>query len=187
MGNTRSCKPEGDQVTHPFCPAESPGCLGLHDRADPNARACYGDSPGSVGFNDLAAAQAGVYYDEEEQVCRPYYFQEFASSAIRDARIPSEKAESNADADVVVISSRIKEGWEAGVNVSTDDKWFRIGTPEDRKFEEGLRRLYPLIEDDLSGVAVHRFVRYTLPPLAAGMEPAADDMAGQTDTWPDAD
>lgn len=108
MGSTRSCKPQGDQVTYPFCPSESPGCLGIYDRADPNAQACYGDSPGSVGLNDMAAAQAGVYYDEE-QVCTSDYYQKDALYRIGDARLPNKKAETGAeaeaeaDADVYVI------------------------------------------------------------------------------------
>jgi hypothetical protein len=37
-----------------YCPAKTPGSLGVNDRADPNASAYSGDTPGSLGINDFA-------------------------------------------------------------------------------------------------------------------------------------
>src|SRR6266496_4601320 len=35
-------------------PAQTPGVVGLRDRADPNVVACFGDTPGPLGINDYA-------------------------------------------------------------------------------------------------------------------------------------
>ena len=39
----------------PLLPAQTPGTLGVRDRADPNANAQPGNTPGSTGINDAAA------------------------------------------------------------------------------------------------------------------------------------
>ncbi|MBE0545298.1 MAG: hypothetical protein IH623_28500 [Verrucomicrobia bacterium] len=52
-GVTGFAPPDGIQ------PAQTPGTLGLHDRADPDGLSFPGDSPGTVGFNDSTTALAG--------------------------------------------------------------------------------------------------------------------------------
>ena len=51
-----------------------------------------------------------------------------------------------AGAELVVIASRQKPGWDAGVFVITDRGWYRLGTPAERDTPGGLRTLYPLTE-----------------------------------------
>jgi hypothetical protein len=68
------------------------------------------------------------------------------------------------DVDLVVIASRRKPEWDAGAIVVTDEKWFKLGTPEDRQMPGGLRTLYPLTELHHHEV-LRRAVRYTLPRL----------------------
>ena len=66
------------------------------------------------------------------------------------------------EADLVVIASRRKPGWEEGVTVITDDGWFKLGPPLDRTFPEGLRTIYPLIRaSDLE--VLRKSVRYDPP------------------------
>jgi len=41
------------------------------------------------------------------------------------------------DAELVVVASRQKPGWERGVFVITPDAWYRLGEPIDRLQPEG--------------------------------------------------
>lgn len=68
-----------------------------------------------------------------------------------------------AAAELVVVASRRKPGWDAGTIVITADGWFRLGRPEERETPNGLRTLYPLTEvRDLE--AVRKSVEYAFPP-----------------------
>jgi len=67
------------------------------------------------------------------------------------------------EADLVVVASRPKPGWERGVVVITAQGWFRIGTPVDRRLGLRRRALYPLAEvKDIE--VLRRHVTYDLPP-----------------------
>ena len=66
------------------------------------------------------------------------------------------------DADVVIVSSRQKDGWSAGVIVITAENWYRLGEPVERVVEGRLRTLYPLKEHKDLEVA-RRTVQYELP------------------------
>lgn len=69
------------------------------------------------------------------------------------------------EAELVVVSSRRKPGWEAGVFVITPDAWYRLGQPVERILPGGLRTLYPLSE--IHDLEVRRkSVEYELPPLS---------------------
>lgn len=69
------------------------------------------------------------------------------------------------EADFVVVASRRKPGWNAGVFVITSEKWYRLGTPVERQMPGGLRTLYPL--SDLSGGEVlRRGIAYEMPALS---------------------
>ena len=70
------------------------------------------------------------------------------------------------EAAYVVVASRVKEGWDRGTFVITNDAWYRLGDPFDRRFADGLRRVYPLIVPG-QAEAIRRQVRYELPPLSA--------------------
>ena len=73
------------------------------------------------------------------------------------------------DAELVVVSSRRKPGWEAGVFVITSETWYRVGQPVERVLPGGLRTLYPLTEiRDLE--ARRKSVEYELPPLSGHTE-----------------
>lgn len=72
------------------------------------------------------------------------------------------------DADFVVVASRRKPDWEAGVFVITQDTWYRLGTPVERQLPGGLRTLYPLTEL-LDFEVLRRSVRYELPPVSAAL------------------
>lgn len=69
-------------------------------------------------------------------------------------------------ADLVVVASRRKTGWNAGVFVIADEEWYRLGTPVDRETPSGLRTLYPLSEIR-DHEALRKGVRYRLPAAAA--------------------
>lgn len=67
------------------------------------------------------------------------------------------------DWDLVVVSSRRKDGWDSGVGVFTNDACYRLGQPIERTIAGRLRTLYPLNEHrDLE--VIRRSVRYDLPP-----------------------
>jgi hypothetical protein len=68
-------------------------------------------------------------------------------------------------ADLVVIASRRKPGWEKDTVVVTDGATYRIGTIVERTIEGRLRTLYPLVEHrDLE--AFRRTVHYQIGPKA---------------------
>ncbi len=69
------------------------------------------------------------------------------------------------EATYVVVSVRVKEGWDVGTFVMTEDAWYRLGDPFDRRFSDGLRRVYPLIVPG-QAEAIRRQVPYVLPPLS---------------------
>lgn len=69
-----------------------------------------------------------------------------------------------AEADFVVVASRRKPEWHAGVFVLTTDTWYRLGEPTDRQTRYGLRTLYPLTALRANEV-LRRGVRYELPAL----------------------
>lgn len=71
--------------------------------------------------------------------------------------------------DFVVLASRRKPGWEAGVFVITADTWYRLGRPFDMPLPPGLRTAYPLTKIDTLEV-LRKGVPYELPPLLAGDE-----------------
>ena len=69
------------------------------------------------------------------------------------------------EATYVVVSARVKDGWERGTFVMTEDAWYRLGDPFDRRFPDGLRRVYPLIVPG-QAEAIRRQVGYVLPQLS---------------------
>jgi hypothetical protein len=69
------------------------------------------------------------------------------------------------EAQYVVVAARVKEGWESGTFVMTGDAWYRLGDPFDRRFQGGMRRVYPLIVPG-QAEAIRRQVQYVLPPLS---------------------
>ena len=75
------------------------------------------------------------------------------------------------DAELVVVSSRRKPGWEAGAAVVTDAQWYKLGPPFDLSLPEGLRTIYPLGAFALGDVA-RRTVAYELPRLEQPARPA---------------
>ena len=78
-------------------------------------------------------------------------------------RVLSGAAAGIADCDLVVVSSRRKDGWERGAVVVTSAACYRIGDPVERTVAGCLRTLYPLKEHrDLE--AIRRPVHYELPP-----------------------
>jgi hypothetical protein len=65
-------------------------------------------------------------------------------------------------AEIVIVSSRVKEGWDSGAVVLSDRGAFRILAVEDRTIDGRLRRLYALApHTDLE--AIRRAVRYEFP------------------------
>ncbi len=75
------------------------------------------------------------------------------------------------DVPFVVVSSRLKPGWEKGVTVVTPAGWFQLGAPEDRHLPEGLRALYPL-QPMAAAEVLRRSVSYDHPALSG---PAVED------------
>lgn len=67
-------------------------------------------------------------------------------------------------AELVVVSSRAKPGWDKGTVVQAGERWFRIGDIEERSIAGRLRTLYPLTEHRDLGV-IRRSVVYALPPI----------------------
>lgn len=68
-------------------------------------------------------------------------------------------------ADFVVLASRRKPGWEAGVFVITADTWYRLGRPFDMPLPAGLRTAYPLTKIETVEV-LRKGVPYELPPVS---------------------
>ena len=76
-------------------------------------------------------------------------------------------------ADLVVVSSRRKAEWEAGVTVITAAGWFVLGAPLERTTARGLRTFYPLTAVH-GEVVLRRRVAYDLPVHAGDVAaPAA--------------
>ena len=67
-------------------------------------------------------------------------------------------------AEYVIVASRRKDGWDAGVAVITSEKPYRLGAPFDKQTREGLRTIYPLLPYE-AGTVIRRSVAYELPPL----------------------
>jgi len=65
-------------------------------------------------------------------------------------------------AELVVVSSRVKPDWDRGTIVQSGESWFRVGQIEERTIDGYLRTLYPLnaVRDH---EAVRRMVRYEIP------------------------
>lgn len=66
--------------------------------------------------------------------------------------------------ELVVVASRRKSDWDAGVVVLTQDKSYRLGAPFDQNTPAGLRTIYPLTPLE-PGEVIRRSVVYDLPPL----------------------
>lgn len=86
------------------------------------------------------------------------------------------------EADWVVISSRLKPGWDKGVFVVTPDRWYRLADAFDRRTPEGLRRLYVLHAVGQAEVirrsVFYAHVRLTGPQGSSGETPrSASEMA----------
>jgi hypothetical protein len=82
--------------------------------------------------------------------------------------------------DVVIVASRRKPGWDAGVTVFTAEAAYRIGSPVERTIAGRLRTLYPLTgHKDLE--AIRKSVHYELPPLTAPVKAAAGGAAAPAD------
>ena len=85
-------------------------------------------------------------------------------------------------ADLVVVASRLKDGWEPGAVVLSDRGAFRILEVKDRTIGGRLRRLYALARhEDLE--VFRRTVSYEFPaarrsaPAAAGIDEATENSA----------
>ena len=77
-------------------------------------------------------------------------------------RVATSKAAGVPGCDLVIVSSRQKEGWARGVVVYTATTCYRIGEPVERTIAGRLRTLYPLTEHtDLE--AVRKSVQYDMP------------------------
>ena len=66
------------------------------------------------------------------------------------------------DADLVIIASRRKPGWDHGTIVITDEATYRVGTIIERTIDGRLRTLYPLTEHK-DFETFRRTVRYEMP------------------------
>ena len=142
------------------------GWLSLYLTASGAARAIsnlvddpLGD-PLLTGFDMAVTALAARRRDEREEFRR----RELEGPEIGD-RVVSGKTAGIPAADIVIVSSRRKEGWTAGLIVDTGDRWFRLAEPVERTVEGRLRTLYPLTEHRDLEVARRR-VLYDLPESA---------------------
>jgi hypothetical protein len=54
MASSKKAQPENGSPHKSIAPAQTPGVVGILDRADPNVVACFGDTPGPLGINDHA-------------------------------------------------------------------------------------------------------------------------------------
>jgi hypothetical protein len=77
-------------------------------------------------------------------------------------RVVSSAAAGIPGCDLVIVTSRRKEGWARGVAVFTSSACDRIGDPVERMVTGRLRTLYPLTEHK-DFEAVRKSVRYDLP------------------------
>ncbi len=84
------------------------------------------------------------------------------------------------DAEWVVIASRLKPGWENGVFVVTQDRWYRILRRIDRPTLDGLKAVY-LLGSVGQAEVLRRSVAYEHPQLSALHDDAslASEMAKQ--------
>jgi hypothetical protein len=80
-------------------------------------------------------------------------------------RVVSSTAAGLPPCDLVIVSSRRKDGWENGVTVFTADAAYRIGQPAERTIAGRLRTCYPLTEHK-DFEAVRKSVHYDLPVRA---------------------
>lgn len=82
------------------------------------------------------------------------------------------------DAELVIISSRRKPGWDAGTVAITGQTAYRVGPIVERQINGRLRTLYPLREhNDLE--VFRRIVRYELPQEAVTRARAPDTSSGR--------
>lgn len=71
-----------------------------------------------------------------------------------------------ADAEIVIVASRPKSGWDRGTVLIAGAKFYRVGTIVERTMAGRLRTLYPLTEHrDLE--VVRRSVHYEMPVVPA--------------------
>jgi hypothetical protein len=66
------------------------------------------------------------------------------------------------DADLVIVSARVKRSWDRGTIVRSGEDWYRVGVIEERLMQGYLRTLYPLNELNDHG-AIRRLVDYAIP------------------------
>jgi hypothetical protein len=66
------------------------------------------------------------------------------------------------DADLVIVSARVKRGWDRGTIVRSGEQWYRVGVIDERIMQGYLRTLYPLNELHDHG-AIRRLVNYPIP------------------------
>jgi hypothetical protein len=69
------------------------------------------------------------------------------------------------EAEYVVVAARVKDGWERGTFVMTAEAHYRLGESFDRRYPDGLRRVYPLIVPGAAEV-IRRQVGYEMPSLS---------------------
>lgn len=85
--------------------------------------------------------------------------------AVPDVLVTGEEA-GMPGSEWVVISSRLKPGWDPGVFVVTTERWYRLGSRDDRQTPDGLRAYYPL-EAVAAAEVIRRSVYYDHPRLSA--------------------
>lgn len=89
-----------------------------------------------------------------------------AREALEGAEVPDRVVPGNqvglSEAELVIVSSRRKAGWDAGTVVLTDGPVYRVGNIVERTIRGRLRTLYPLTEHKDFEV-FRRTVRYDMP------------------------
>lgn len=130
------------------------------------AVAAYVDDPHGDPVLSLVVAGAARVRTRTREVARAADRARREGPQAPDRLYPGEWA-GLPQADYVVVASRRKPGWEAGVFVITSDKWYRLGAPFDLDTSAGLRTIYPLAALDTPEV-LRKGVRYELPPLSRG-------------------
>jgi hypothetical protein len=90
------------------------------------------------------------------------------------------------DAAFVIVAARRKPGWTKGTWIITNDGWFTLGEPFDRPMPQGVRTIYPLMEQGNTLDVLRKGVSYELPPLRKGGNPAkaGHHMKTKDDTSP---
>jgi hypothetical protein len=105
---------------------------------------------------------------EKRQIDRARKARERQEGPVVPDRVVTPTAAGISACDLVIVSSRRKDGWERGVTVLTADAAYRIGEPIERVVAGRLRTLYPLTAHaDLE--AIRKAVHYELP--SAGGKP----------------